>query len=430
MSRNDAFDVQLEEIRKQYTPFIGIDYQNDTVQPYMLLGFTFDQVKRECRLPVIDQNASPIITQTKTQITSNSYRFDSVESYLDEMNSVTTDEYPYVNGMFSHNQDITNFYKTYFSGDSQLVVSQSEYSYWIKTVDPGSIVFNSEFNTIVNEILPAEYDNTLYMKFIEEFGTHIAFAANFGGLIESQIFLKDCSVNSLGGDVITNESEQDTQWYIEHSNENRTSGNTQYIEHREIHSEDISGGNPMIECSKTCDDRIATFQKNPVVTSFTYVSTPYLINNMTISNNLNKAIGNYVEQARQQRLKDLAYVKQQNLNKRNAPKVVTVTLQSDLGLQMRYSVAQYQNQSLKIERGNVNLQFYISRSDYQIQLKVIDAAGWEYGSWGGEDSPSVIPGVVWKSGKFVYDSDVLAFYDCEQVIKDSKGNFVCACPVF
>ena len=74
----------------------------------------------------------------------------------------------------------------------------------------------------------------------------------------------------------------------------------------------------------------------------------------------------------------------------DAQKSVIVSLGNEWDYQLPLISEQHKTLPFKIRQGNVDLQFNLERSDYQVRLSYYDGGKWLFGSWGDFNHPSII----------------------------------------
>eukprot|EP00033_Pygsuia_biforma_P000783 GCRY01000914.1.p1 GENE.GCRY01000914.1~~GCRY01000914.1.p1 ORF type:complete len:531 (+),score=87.23 GCRY01000914.1:171-1763(+) len=175
------------------------------------------------------------------------------------------------------------------------------------------------------DYLPAVYDANLYQELVVYWGTHVAVSGEFGGNIQEKTVLRECLYSVSGGTMTDSEMRaQAALDYLQFLDPHAPGpNNAKYKAARKIVQKIIDGGNPELS---DLNQRIASFEADPVLTKFDYVPLWKFVRNSTIATNVRRAITDHLSAVRTTQERALATSLKQARANFLAPKPITVAM--------------------------------------------------------------------------------------------------------
>ncbi|CAF0928741.1 unnamed protein product [Didymodactylos carnosus] len=98
-------------------------------------------------------------------------------------------------GQLADIKNISNLYDNYFKDNQATAISQDFKTIHTLTINNNLIKLNKYAQRAIN-ILTLQYNESLYQRFLDAWGTHITVSTNVGGMTEQQILFKSCTIRS------------------------------------------------------------------------------------------------------------------------------------------------------------------------------------------------------------------------------------------
>ncbi|KAL0487716.1 Prf1 [Acrasis kona] len=252
-------------LAEKYCPFYGFDgpycpqAKEGNENPQMLSGLGYDRTKRSLRWPVLTSSPAAAAAQ---QLFSTS-RYPTPKDYL---SFVFSEAQSRMGGLYANDDAIIKQIVSQFNDYRQnIAVSQKTFKFYA-----GNVASQQPQDYVLEYLktIPPVYDPnnaTLvydYNQLIQEFGTEVTTATDFGGVIYLLAAIKACYGGVINGDI---EKE------IDNLINKEPVGPYAYLKYRKLGIYDVKGGNPEITLQEQSAQRIASMQQNPVVVQFSSV---------------------------------------------------------------------------------------------------------------------------------------------------------------
>lgn len=289
---SDKLDDLIIENAKQYCPYVGTHSSsycpvkmnfNDEKSPPKLIGIGY--------LPWVSAS-----DRMKGVIVDHFQKINQDEKYRSEYYSyIAKNEREYIsksdkNGLFtscfiSHSEDIENLYTKFFGRENRISANVKVISFFSKKADPtqGYILADS-FEKIV-ELLPSAYVEKDYRRFVGSCGSEVIVDAKFGGIIESNIQVRQCLWGKLGEKEITDQLAIESEALLDLVQPRPL--NNVYLKRRSAFRINAWGGD--VGQGKI-SDRIATFGTSPHIVQFKTKPITMFISDPQKKKNLEKII--------------------------------------------------------------------------------------------------------------------------------------------
>ncbi|CAF1373511.1 unnamed protein product [Rotaria sp. Silwood1] len=98
-------------------------------------------------------------------------------------------------GQFAYSRNISDLYNAYFAENQGTAVAQQLLPLYTLTMKKGMMKLNQYAQAAINHLTPA-YNEDLYRRFIDAWGTHITISTQLGSLKELQIIFRNCMIAS------------------------------------------------------------------------------------------------------------------------------------------------------------------------------------------------------------------------------------------
>lgn len=271
------------------------------------VGLGFDIIKGSFGLPALHMTPGPqrlngMAIPNEVQFigdggsTQHSYTFKSYSDYINSpllswaMTPANLGQAQLVGGMMSHNQDLKSIYDKYFTGPISLAVSHDVHRAYRLSSTRGTL---DPYFEAALQYLPATPDSS-YDLFLDYWGGFYTVETVLGGMMEQQNFLRDCVWSHMDNNKLLDELNNEMR---AKAGQSHKMPDGTYVSYRKLGTVDIVGGNPEIPASQYAR-RVASFSQNPVQVSFHVHRITELVSNPTIRANLDRAITNRINAAK------------------------------------------------------------------------------------------------------------------------------------
>jgi len=233
----------------------------------------------------------------------------------------------WLGGEFGHSKSILDLYNKFFSKQQSSAINQHPQALYRLTLDP-----NWEFNLNPYAMyslksLPQTYNENIYSRFMETWGTHIAMDTLVGGMTEQQVIMKDCILQSP--DRTGGLSPEQLRQYLKMDLEKTPPMDSYYTERRQMSIDHKIGGNPELTDQEGWKRSIA---KDPaLIKIYSHVDWAFAAENTqaissSVVANLRRAIKDRMDKREQARRQEEQAAITKEIEDLQGPRAVTAIL--------------------------------------------------------------------------------------------------------
>lgn len=230
-------------------------------------------------------------------------------------------------GEFGNSKSVSQLYEKFFSKQQVTSINQHPTALYRLRLEDGWQAHLNAFAVSALQALPQVYDASIYCRFLDTWGTHVASDTLVGGMAEQQITMKDCVFQSphLSGGL----SEIQLQKYLTMDLSREQPQDVFYTSRSQMNLDHKIGGNPELTDQLAWS---ASLAKDPALLKiYSYdhwaeVASRANVVTATVAANLRRAIDTRLASASQQRSAEKAAMAQRRLDELQGPRPVVAVV--------------------------------------------------------------------------------------------------------